>query len=83
MKISRWDRWHQESDRAQESMRQFTRTCDATNGYAWSAGWLSSAYLRMVMSLPRAQRERELQMLEDETRRLEALQIVGALINRG
>jgi hypothetical protein len=79
MKISRWDRWHQESDQAQESMRQFTRTCDATNGYAWAAGWLSSAYLRMVMSLPRAQRERELEMLKTETRRLEAQQIVTAL----
>jgi hypothetical protein len=82
MKISRWDRWHQESDQAQESMRRFTRTCEATNGYAWAAGWLSSAYLRMVMSLPRAQREQELKMLEAETRRLEATQIVGALIQK-
>jgi hypothetical protein len=82
MKISRWDRWHQESDQAQESMRQFTRTCEATHGYAWAAGWLSSAYLRMVMSLPRAQRERELKMLEAETKRLEAQQIVAALVNR-
>ena len=82
MKISRWDRWHQESDQAQESMRQFTRTCEATNGYAWAAGWLSSAYLRMVMSLPRAQRERELKMLAAETQRLEAQQIVAALTNR-
>jgi hypothetical protein len=82
MKISRWDRWHQESDQAQESMRQFTRTCEATNGYAWAAGWLSTAYLRMVMSLPRAQRERELAMLEVETKRLEAQQIVSALTNR-
>ena len=80
MKISRWDRWHQESDQAQESMRQFTRTCEATNGYAWAAGWLSSAYLRMVMSLPRAQREEELKMLESETQRLEAQQIVTALM---
>ena len=82
MRIQNWDRWHQESDQAQESMRQFTRTCEATNGYAWAAGWLSSAYLRMVMSLPRAQRERELMMLEDETKRLEAQQIVSALTNR-
>ena len=82
MKISRWDRWHQESDQAQESMRQFTRTCEATKGYAWAAGWLSSAYLRMVMSLPRAQRERELKMLAAETQRLEAQQIVAALTNR-
>jgi hypothetical protein len=80
MKISRWDRWHQESDQAQESMRQFTRVCEATNGYAWAAGWLSTAYLRMVMSLPRAQRERELEMLETEARRLEAQQIVTALM---
>ena len=82
MKISQWDRWHQESDQAQESMRQFTRTCEATNGYAWAAGWLSSAYLRMVMSLPRAQRERELEMLKAETRRLEATQIVSALMDK-
>jgi hypothetical protein len=82
MKISRWDRWHQENDRAQESLRQFTRGCEAVHGYAWSTGWLSSAYLRMVMSLPRAQREQELKMLEDETRRLEAVQIVSALTNR-
>lgn len=75
----RWDRWHQESDRAQDCLRQFTRGCEAVHGYAWAAGWLSSAYLRMVMSLPRAQRERELAMLEDETRRLEAQQIVFAL----
>ena len=82
MKISRWDRWHQESDRAQDSVRKFTRGCEATHGYAWAAGWLSSAYLRMVMSLPRAQRERELEMLEAETKRLEAVQIVSALTNR-
>ena len=82
MKISRWDRWHQESDRAQDSVRQFTRGCEATNGYAWASGWLSSAYLRMVMSLPRAQRELELEMLEAETKRLEAVQIVSALTNR-
>jgi len=82
MRVKNWDRWHQEKDQAHDILRRFTRTCEATHGYAWAAGWLTSAYLRVVMSLPRAQRERELKMLEDEVKRLEAQQIVSTLTNR-
>lgn len=79
MRIQNWTRWHQESDQAHDTIRAFSRVCEKTRGYAYEAGWLSSSYLRVVMSLPRAQREQELALIESEIKRLEAEQIMSAL----
>lgn len=83
MKIQNWDRWHQESQTTQSTLRRFSQVTEKTRGYAYEAGWLSSALIRVIMSLPRAQREQELKLIEDEIRRLEAEQIVSTLMNRG
>lgn len=82
MKIQNWDRWHQESQATQATLRRFSRIVEQARGYAYEAGWLSSAYLRVVMSLPRSQREQELKLIEDEIRRLEAEQIISRLMNK-
>lgn len=82
MRIQNWDRWHRESQQAQETLRRFSRVSEKIRGYAYEAGWLSSAYLRVIMSLPRAQREEELRLLEQQTRDLEAEMIVSALMNK-
>ena len=82
MRIQDWDRWHRESDQAQDAIRKFSRVCEQTRGWAYEAGWLSSAYLRVIMSLPRAQREEELRMLADQTKALEAEMIMSSLMNK-
>ena len=79
MRIQNWDRWHQESRQAQDTIREFSRVAEKTHGYAYEAGWISSAYLRVIMCLPRAQREEELRILRDETQRLEQQQIIQTL----
>ena len=82
MRIQNWDRWRQESDQAQDAIRKFSHVCEHARGWAYEAGWLSSAYLRVIMSLPRAQREEELRMLEDQTKTLEAEMIMSSLMNK-
>ena len=82
MRIQNWDRWHQESRTTGETLRRFSKVVEQTRGYAYEAGWLSSAYLRVVMSLPRSQREQELKLIEDEIQRLEAEQIISRLMNK-
>lgn len=79
MKIQNWTRWHQESDQAHDIIREFSRVCEKSRGYAYEAGWLSSAYLRVIMCLPRAQREQELKFLEDETKRLKDERLIATL----
>ena len=79
MRIQDWDRWRRESDQAQDAIRKFSHVCEQARGWAYEAGWLSSAYLRVIMSLPRAQREEELRMLADQTKILEAEQIIAEL----
>lgn len=82
MRIQNWDRWHQESQATQKTLRRFSGVVEKTRGYAYEAGWLSSALVRTIMSLPRAQREQELALIEDEIKRLEAEQIVSKLMNK-
>lgn len=71
-----------QNDQAHDVLRRFNRASQATHGHAYEAGWLSSAYLRVIMSLPCDKREAELEILERQVRDLEALQIVGALTNK-
>ena len=82
MRIQNWTRWHQESEQAHNTIREFSRITEQTRGYSYEAGWLSSAYLRVIMCLPRAQREEELRMLADQTKSLEAEMIMSQLMNR-
>ena len=79
MRIQNWDRWHQESQQAQAIINKFSRVAEKTHGYAYEAGWLSSAYLRVIMCLPRAQREEELGMMRQETQRLEQQHLIQTL----
>jgi hypothetical protein len=82
MRIQNWDRWLEESRTTGETLRRFSGVVEKTRGYAYEAGWLSSAYHRVLMSLPRAVREQELKLIEADIKRLEAEQIVSALTNR-
>lgn len=82
MRIQNWHRWHQESQATQATLQRFSKVVEQTRSYAYEAGWLSSALIRVIMSLPRAQREQELALIESEIKRLEAEQIVSTLINR-
>ena len=79
MRIQNWDRWHRESDQAQATIRAFSEISEKSFSYAYTAGWLSSAYLRVIMCLPRAQREEELGMLRQETQRLEQQHLIQTL----
>ena len=82
MRIQNWHRWIEESRTTGETLRRFSKVVEQTRGYAYEAGWLSSSYVRVLMSLTRAQREQELALIESEIKRLEAEQIVSALTNR-
>jgi hypothetical protein len=84
MKVQNWDRWHQEKDTVGDVVDRFSRTCSGSNApnYAYEAGWWSSMVKRLLMEVPRAQREREIRYLEDQIRKMEAQQIVSALTKR-
>ncbi len=79
MRIQNWHRWLEESRTTGETLRRFSGVVEKNRGYAYEAGWLSSAYHRVLMSLPRAVREQELKLIEAEIKRLEAEQIVANL----
>ena len=85
MKVQNWDRWHREKDAVSDVMDRFSQACqvNGNTNYAYEAGWWSSMTRRLLMEIPRAQRERELRSLEDQIKKMEAQQIVSALINKG
>jgi len=85
MKVQNWDRWHKEKDAVSDVMDRFSQMCqvDGKTNYAYEAGWWSSMTRRLLMEIPRTQRERELRSLEDQIKKMEAQQIVSALINKG
>ena len=82
MKVQNWDRWHQEKDAVSDTVDQFSRACqvDGKTNYAYEAGWWASMTKRLLMEVPRAQRERELRSLEDQIKRMEAQQIMNTLM---
>ena len=82
MKVQNWDRWHQEKDTVSDTVDRFNRACQVhgNTNYAYEAGWWSSMTTRLLMEIPRAQRERELRSLEDQIKKMEAQQIVRALM---
>lgn len=82
MKIQDWDRWHRDRQATQDTIQRFSRACEASRGYAYEAGWLTSTLNRVLMDLPRARREEEIRMLADQTKMLEAEQIMSTLMNK-
>ena len=82
MKVQNWDRWHKEKDAVSDVMDRFSQVCqvNGNTNYAYEAGWWSSMTKRLLMEIPRAQRERELRSLEDQIRQMEARRIVQTLM---
>lgn len=82
MKVQNWDRWHQEKDAVSDVMDRFSQVCQVNGktNYAYEAGWWSSMTRRLLMEIPRAQREREIRSLEDQIRQMEARRIVQTLM---
>ena len=66
----------------QAAINQFHDACQLghPHGWAYEAGWLQSAFARVLMALPRAEREAELASLRQQTHDIEAVHVVGALI---
>ena len=82
MKVQNWDRWHEEKDAVSDTVDRFSRACqvNGNTNYAYEAGWWSSMTRRLLMEIPRAQRERELRSLEDQIKKMEAQQIMNTLM---
>ena len=84
MKVHDWDRWHRENDAVSDTVDAFSRACqvNGNTNYAYEAGWWSSMTKRLLMEVPRAHRESEIRYLEDQIRKMEAQQIMNALIRQ-
>ena len=82
MKVQNWDRWHREKDTVSDTVYRFNRACQVhgNTNYAYESGWWSSMTTRLLMEIPRAQRERELRSLEDQIKNMEAQQIMNTLM---
>ena len=72
----------EEYEATQAAINQFHEACQLghPHGWAYEAGWLQSAFARVLMALPRAQREAELASLRQQAHAIEAVHVVGALI---
>ena len=73
----------EEYQATQAAINQFHQACDLGRdhgyGYAYEAGWWQSAMARVLMRLPRSQREQELTGLARQAREMEAQVIVRNL----
>ena len=65
----------------QAAIDQFHQACQLStqHGWAYEAGWWQSAMARVLMQLPRSQREQELAGLARQAREMEAQVIVRNL----
>ena len=65
----------------QAAIDQFHQACQLStqHGWAYEAGWWQSAMARVLMRLPRSQREQELAGLARQAREMEAQVIVRNL----
>lgn len=76
----------QEYQNTQDVINRFSQACNLgrDHGYGWAyeAGWLQSAYARVLMSLPRNVRDQELKVLHNKANQIEAEQVVRQLISR-
>lgn len=73
------DNYQTKWEEAGSILRDFSKACKQTNGYAYEAGWMASTVQRILMSLPEDQFDLELDMLKSQTRQLEAIAIVSKL----
>jgi hypothetical protein len=73
----------QEYAATQAAINQFHQACDLGRdhgyGYAYEAGWWQSAMARVLMALPRSQREQELAVLARQARDMEQQAILQNL----
>ena len=71
----------EEYQATQAAIDQFHEACQLStqHGWAYEAGWWQSAMARVLMRLPRSQREQELAGLARQAREMEAQQIVRNL----
>jgi len=75
------------AERYQETqavINEFHNACQLghQHGWAYEAGWLQSALARVIMALPRAQREAELASLRRQARDIEAVHVVSSLMQK-
>ena len=72
----------EEYEATQAAINQFHDACQLghPHGWAYEAGWLQSALARVIMALPRAQREAELAALRRQVREIEAVHVVSNLV---
>ena len=65
----------------QDIINQFHEACQLSHphGWAYEAGWLQSALARVIMALPRTQREAELASLRRQARNIESAHVVDCL----
>ena len=73
------------TERYQETqavINEFHEACQLghPHGWAYEAGWLQSSLARVIMALPRAQREAELASLRRQARAIEAVHVVSNLV---
>ena len=71
----------QEYVATQAAIDQFHEACQLStqHGWAYEAGWWQSAMARVLMQLPRSQRQTELEGLARQARDMEAQAIVRNL----
>ena len=71
----------EEYQATQAAIDQFHQACQLStqHGWAYEAGWWQSAMARVLMRLPRSQREQELAGLARQAREMEAQVIVRNL----
>jgi hypothetical protein len=69
----------QEYAATQAAINQFHEACQLSHGWAYEAGWWQSAMARVLMALPRSQREQELAVLARQARDMEQQAILQNL----
>jgi hypothetical protein len=71
----------QEYAATQAAINQFHEACQLSHSHGWAyeAGWWQSAMARVLMALPRSQREQELAVLARQARDMEQQAILQNL----
>lgn len=71
----------QQYHETQAVINEFHEACQLGNSHGWAyeAGWLQSSYARVLMALPRRQRQEELAVLRQQARNIEHAHIIRTL----
>ena len=72
----------QQYQETQAVINHFHEACQLghPHGWAYEAGWLQGALARVIMALPRSQREAELASLRQQARQIEATHVLSILV---